>query len=176
MASIAEQVLGLDVTDALIDFDAAPPNFRFVGTGGVEIPLRDGSVDLAHSDQLVEHLHVEDAEPQLGEIYRVLKPGGQYLCTTPNRVTGPHDVSVFFDEVATGFHTREYDYGSLRALLLGAGFSRVSFPLVVRGFRLATPPYLMLRGLELALGSVPGNLRRGRLAGIVMGIMALVTK
>jgi SAM-dependent methyltransferase len=176
LAGLAGQVLGLDVTDTLIDFAAAPSNFRFVRTSGVEISLPDGSVDLAHSDQLMEHLHVEDAEPQLREIHRVLKPGGQYLCTTPNRVTGPHDISAFFDEVATGFHMQEYDYGSLRALLMEAGFSRVSFPLVVRGFRLATPPYPMLRGMEYVLEAAPTVIRRGRAAGIIMGITALVTK
>ncbi|MGH6777507.1 MAG: methyltransferase domain-containing protein [Bradyrhizobium sp.] len=175
LAGIAERVLGLDVTDALIDFAAAPSNFQFVRTGGVEISLRDGAVDLAHSDQLMEHLHVEDAEPQLREIYRVLKPGGQYLCTTPSRVTGPHDISVYFDEVPTGFHMREYDYGSLRALLLEAGFSRVRFPLVVRGLRLATPPYPVLRGIERALAAMP-SLKRARISGILMGITALATK
>jgi SAM-dependent methyltransferase len=86
IAGFAGEVLGLDVTDALIDFTAAPSNFRFVKTEGVEIPLADSSVDLAHSDQLMEHLHTEDAEPQLREINRILKPGGQYLCATPSRV------------------------------------------------------------------------------------------
>jgi ubiquinone/menaquinone biosynthesis C-methylase UbiE len=176
MAGLAAEVLGLDVTDALIDFAAAPANFRFVKTEGVEIQLADNSVDLAHSDQLMEHLHVEDAEPQLREINRILKPGGEYLCATPSRVTGPHDISVFFDEVATGFHMREYDYRSLRDLFLRTGFSRVRFPLVIRGFRLATPPYPVLRGIELALQAAPARLRRGRLAGIVMGITALATK
>ena len=176
LAGLAAEVLGLDVTDALIDFAAAPANFRFVKTEGVEIPLADSSVDLAHSDQLMEHLHIEDAEPQLREINRILKPGGQYLCATPSRVTGPHDISVFFDEVATGFHMREYDYRSLRDLFLRTGFSRVRFPLVVRGFRLASPPYPVLRGIELALQAAPARLRRGRLAGIVMGVTALATK
>jgi SAM-dependent methyltransferase len=176
MARRAGEVFGLDVTDALIDFAAAPSNFRFVRTKGVEIPLADGSVDLAHSDQLMEHLHSDDAEPQLSEINRVLKPGGQYLCATPSRVTGPHDISVFFDEVATGLHMREYDYRSLRALFLRNGFSRVRFPLVVRGYRLATPPYPVLRGIEWALQAAAPRLRRGRLAGVVMGITALATK
>jgi SAM-dependent methyltransferase len=176
IAGLAKEVLGLDVTDALVDFTAAPSNFRFVKTEGVEIPLADSSVDLAHSDQLMEHLHTEDAEPQLREINRILKPGGQYLCATPSRVTGPHDISVFFDEVATGFHMREYDYRSLRDLLLRTGFSRVRFPLVFRGFRLATPPYPVLRGIELALQAAPARLRRGRLAGIIMGVTALATK
>jgi SAM-dependent methyltransferase len=176
LAGLAGQVLGLDVTDALIDYPAAPSNFRFVRTKGVEIPLTNGSVDFAHSDQLMEHLHVDDAEPQLREIHRTLKPGGQYLCATPSGVTGPHDISVFFDEAATGFHMREYDYGSLRDLFLRVGFRSVRFPLVVRGFRLATPPYPLLRGVELALRAAPARLRRGRLATIIMGITALATK
>jgi SAM-dependent methyltransferase len=176
LASLAGEVLGLDVTDALVDFAAAPSNFRFVKTKGVEIPLADWSVDLVHSDQLMEHLHTEDAEPQLREIHRVLKPGGQYLCTTPNRVTGPHDISIFFDDVATGFHMREYDYRTLRTLFLRTGFSRVRFPLVVRGLRLATPPYPVLRGVELALQTAPPLLRKSRLAGSIMGITALAMK
>ena len=76
LSGITREVLGLDVTDALVDFAAAPANFRFLKTDGVAIPLADNSVDLAHSDQLMEHLHVEDAEAQLREIHRVLRPGG----------------------------------------------------------------------------------------------------
>src|ERR1700721_3500452 len=53
IAGLAGAVLGLDVTDALIDFTAAPSNFRFVKTEGGEIPLAESSVDLAHSDQLL---------------------------------------------------------------------------------------------------------------------------
>ncbi|MER8548152.1 methyltransferase domain-containing protein [Mesorhizobium sp. M1169] len=176
MSGITREVLGLDVTDALVDFAAAPANFRFLKTDGVEIPLADNSVDLAHSDQVMEHLHVEDAEAQLREIHRVLRPGGHYVCTTPSGVTGPHDISVFFDEVATGMHMREYDYRSLRALMLQAGFRPVEFPLVVAGYWLATPPYRLLHGIERALQRLPARLRRIQLAGILMGITAVATK
>jgi hypothetical protein len=82
----------------------------------------------------MEHLHVDDAEPQLMEIHRILKSGGQDLCATPSGVTKPHDISVFFDEVASVFHMQEYDYGSLRDLFLRVGFTSVRFPLVVRGW------------------------------------------
>lgn len=177
LSGITREVLGLDVTDALVDFAAAPTNFRFLKTDGVDIPIADNSVDLAHSDQLMEHLHVEDAEAQLREIHRVLRPGGHYVCTTPSGVTGPHDISVFFDEVATGMHMREYDYRSLRTLMLQAGFRRIEFPLVAAGYwRLATPPYRFLHGIERALQWLPGRLRRNRLAGVLMGITAIATK
>lgn len=176
LSGITREVLGLDVTDALVDFAAAPANFRFLKTDGVEIPLADNSVDLAHSDQLMEHLHVEDAEAQLREIHRVLRPDAHYVCTTPSAITGPHDISIYFDEVATGMHMREYDYCSLRALMLQAGFRLIEFPLVVAGHWLATPPYPLLRGIELALQQLPARLRRNQLAGVLMGITAVATK
>jgi hypothetical protein len=65
---------------------------------------------------------------------------------------------VFFDEVATGMHMREYDYGSLRALMLQAGFRPVEFPLVVAGYWLATPPY---RGCCTASNGLCNGFRLG---------------
>lgn len=176
IAGLAREVLGMDVTDTLIDYASVPANFRFVKTDGVGIPLPDRSIDLAHSDQLMEHLHVDDAEPQVVEIYRILKPGGRYLCSTPNRATGPHDISVYFDDTATGFHMKEYDCASLRDLLLKAGFSKVSFPLVIRGFRLATLPYSVLHSIERIVEAAPGGVRRVPIIKAIMGITALATK
>ncbi|MGX5844816.1 hypothetical protein ACWGTI_29360 [Mesorhizobium sp. ArgA1] len=71
---------------------------------------------------------------------------------------------------------REYDYCSLRALMLQAGFRLIEFPLVVAGYWLATPPYRLLRGIELALQQLPARLRRNQLAGVLMGITAVATK
>jgi SAM-dependent methyltransferase len=176
LSGIAREVLGLDVTDALVNFTVAPANFRFLKTDGVGIPLADNSVDLANSDQLMEHLHVEDAKDQLREIHRVLRRGGHYVCTTPSIVTGPHDISALVDDVATGMHMREYDFRSLRALMLRAGFRRVEFPLVIAGYRLATPPYRLMRGIEWALQRLPARLRRNHVAGVLMGITAIATK
>jgi SAM-dependent methyltransferase len=176
LSTFTREALGLDVTDALVNLAAAPAGFRFVKTDGVQIPLAENSVDLAHSDQLMEHLHVEDAEGQLREIHRVLRPGGRYVCKTPSGVTGPHDISVFFDEVATGFHMREYDYRSLRALMLKTGFRSVEFPLVVSGYWLATPPYRLLRHIERVLRGLPARVRHNHLARFLMGITAVATK
>jgi len=176
LSGIAREVLGLDVTDALVNFAAAPTNFRFIKSDGINIPLPDNSVDLANSDQLMEHLHVEDAEAQLQEIHRVLKRGGHYVCTTPSAVTGPHDISVFFDDVATGMHMREYDYRSLHALMLRVGFRSVEFALVAAGHWLATPPYWLLLGIERAMQRLPVRLRCNGLIGFLMGITAIATK
>jgi len=149
MASHVRQAFGLDVTDALIDARSAPENFRFLKTDGVRIPLPPACVDLVYSNQLMEHLHPDDAKAQLEEVARVLAPGGLYLCRTPNRLTGPHDISAYFDYQATGFHLREYDYRSLRTLMKAAGFRSIRF--VIGGRRRAPMPYRLAAALEGAL-------------------------
>lgn len=153
-AGIVRCAYGLDVTDALINYSHVPPNFSFVKTTGTNIDLQDNSVDIAYSNQLLEHLHPEDAESQVREVVRVLKSGGSYWCRTPNRVTGPHDVSRYFDYTATGFHLLEYDYVSIRKLFMCAGFRNVSFFVTARGRKVAFP-YRVARTLEIFLNYFP---------------------
>ncbi|ANB02211.1 class I SAM-dependent methyltransferase [Ectothiorhodospira sp. BSL-9] len=45
--------------------------------------LDDESIDIAYSRSVMEH--VEDVEGAYQELYRVLKPGGQYIFLTPNK-------------------------------------------------------------------------------------------
>ena len=149
---------GLDVTDALIDPASMPSNFAFLKSGGTDVPLPDGTVDLAYSNQLMEHLHVDDAQAQLRSVRRALKRGGRYVCVTPNRATGPHDVSVFFDYQARGFHLEEYTYSSLRRRFLEAGFTRVRFRLAARGLE-APMPYGLGVLLERTLLALPDRVR-----------------
>jgi hypothetical protein len=63
---------------------------------------------VAYSYQLMEHLHPGDALEQLVNIYQALKRDSVYCCVTPNRISGPHDISVYFDTVAQGLHLKEY--------------------------------------------------------------------
>lgn len=153
-ARVARRAYGLDVTDELVQYGRAPENFRFLKTKGTNIDLPDGSVDIAYSNQLMEHLHPDDAASQLREVVRVLRTGGAYWCRTPNRVTGPHDVSCYFDYVATCFHLREYDYASIRALFREAGFRQVRFFVHKRGRKIPFP-YWIARPLELVVGRFP---------------------
>jgi SAM-dependent methyltransferase len=148
----------LDVTAALIEGKTLPENLEFVLTSGTEIGLPDASIDVALSDQLMEHLHPDDAFNQLLEVFRVLKPGGVYLCLTPNRLTGPHDISVRFDYEATGFHLQEYDSRSLSSLLRMAGFRRVNFVALIGVHKLPVP-HLILRCLEATLRIAPNRIR-----------------
>ena len=119
VAQSAARVTAVDVSCEIVP-DDLPENVVVTISDGVSVPA--SGVDVAFSNQLMEHLHPDDAEAQLREIYTALKPGGRYVCITPSRVFGPHDVSKLFDDVATGFHLREYSNGDLRGLMRRAGF------------------------------------------------------
>ncbi|HMK38177.1 MAG TPA: class I SAM-dependent methyltransferase, partial [Bacteroidota bacterium] len=50
---------------------------------GTDLPLADGSVDVTVCYDVLEH--VPDEAVALAEIRRVLKPGGEFLLTVPNK-------------------------------------------------------------------------------------------
>lgn len=159
MAGVVERVVAVDVSTQVSSVEAPPPNFELVLTDGCSIPVPDASVTVAYSNQLMEHLHPDDAREQLENIYRALAPGGVYICITPNRLSGPHDVSGGFDASATGFHLKEYTTGELADLLHDIGFSKVR-ALVQRGrFRLQLPVG-PVRMIERALSTMPRKICR----------------
>ncbi len=172
-------VYAVDVSDGYVDAALKPPNFALKISDGTSVPLPDASIDFAFSNQLMEHLHPDDALDQLAEIYRALKPGGTYLVLTPNRFSGPHDVSRFFSDHAEGFHLREYANGDLAAILRRAGFRSVRAGVPLRG-RLAALPVAPFRALEALLGVLPAALRtplaRTRVVSALLGVRILATK
>jgi SAM-dependent methyltransferase len=78
----------------------------------------DGSVDLVYSGQSIEHVPVSVADTVLGEVRRVLRPGGYLGLDTPNaRVTRLQQ-----PEFVDPDHEHEYTDVELRAKLTAAGF------------------------------------------------------
>lgn len=151
------EAFGLDVTDQLLR-EPRPDNFRFLKTGGSDIPLEDEAVDLVYSNQLLEHLHPDDARGQLHEAHRVLRRGGCYLCATPNSLNGPHDISEYFDKKATGLHIREYQRRELRRLFRSIGFREVRLLWTPKGKSISIPSSL-LTAVEVALSVLPFAIR-----------------
>ena len=129
----------VDVSEVIVSVAAGLEKLEIVITDGVSLPVEGGSVDVAYSDQLMEHLHPDDAKAQLANVVRALRPGGVYICITPNRIYGPHDVSRGFDEVATGLHLREYSAHEIREMFLTAGFRKVDFYAGGRGHYVRLP-------------------------------------
>jgi len=162
VARQVRHVYAVEVSDEISGDDQRSEDFALILSDGVSIDVPRGSVHVAYSHQLMEHLHPEDAARQLREISDALTPGGVYICTTLRRLTGPHNISRYFDTEETGFHLKEYTCGELRDLFLQAGFSSTSTVVGVKGrsFELAD---VLVRGSESALETLPVRLR-GRLA------------
>jgi SAM-dependent methyltransferase len=159
MASEVRSVFAVDVSAEISRRAVFPENCHFVLSTGCDIAVPPESVTLAFSDQLMEHLHPADAIEQLQQIYKALAPGGMYVLQTPNRLSGPHDVSKYFDTSATGFHLKEYTTWELAAALRSAGFRRVYVPLQIRG-RVTRVPARLISAMERAIALAPRSLCR----------------
>ncbi len=159
LAGMVKQVYAVDVSDEITRDLVHPPNFQLILSDGSSIPVPPGKVDVVYSNQLMEHLHPDDAFEQLVNIYRALVPGGMYICITPNRLSGPHDVSRYFDEVATCFHLKEYTTNELSSLFRRAGFSRAKVYMGGKGRYIGLPASLFFLH-EALLAKLPFRLRK----------------
>jgi len=156
VAQVVKKVYALEVSAEKV---AAPPpeldNFELVLFDGFHFPFPGATFDIAFSNQVLEHLHPEDALEHLQQVYRLLKPGGRYICIVPHRFTGPHDISRYFTEEATGLHLKEYTYHELAAMFHQVGFAKI------RGLiRRRWVPVGYLTLLERLLEPFPYHLRK----------------
>lgn len=153
VAPHVRKAYAIDVS-ATATHGASAPNLEVVLSDGVSIPLK---ATLIFSNQLMEHLHPDDARDQLANVFAALEPGGKYFCITPNRMSGPHDVSRGIDEVARGFHLREYTNRELASLLRSVGFARVQAFVRIREFQTRLP-LGVVAALETVVGWLPRSL------------------
>jgi len=109
----AKEVVGGDITVEAIE--AAQ---KFYGREGVEfrvldatkLPFADESFDAITSMETIEHL--EQYRDYLSECKRVLKKGGIFICSTPNKGHGISEVKEF-----SPFHVHEFYVEEFKDLL-----------------------------------------------------------
>jgi lipopolysaccharide transport system ATP-binding protein len=105
---IAAQVIGIDVDQKTVEYARREHGVglsAFICSSGDRLPLPDACVDAITSFETIEH--VLDDVALVYEFYRVLRPGGLLIISTPNQwplATAP-------------FHVREYDRTSFIELL-----------------------------------------------------------
>jgi SAM-dependent methyltransferase len=179
VAKSVRKVYAIDVSAVATKNPSCPDNVEIVTFDGINIPLPRESVYIAYSHQVMEHLHQDDALAQLKSIYECLAPGGVYICLTPNRLYGPSDISMYFDETPTGFHMKEYTNTDLSRLMLESGFARVKAYAGLKGRYAAVPDLLMASG-EGMLEMLPHGVRRS-IAGFrpianILGVRLVAAK
>ena len=79
-AALPGLVIGLDITDEMLTFakaNYALPNLSFMAGDISAIPLPNERIDLVTSNCVINH--APDKSKVYSEIFRVLRPGGQFL-------------------------------------------------------------------------------------------------
>jgi ubiquinone/menaquinone biosynthesis C-methylase UbiE len=175
VAKQVRKVYAVDVSDEVNKGIAPPPNFELIISNGTDIPVPANTVDLAFSYQLMEHVHPDDAVEQLRSLYNVLAPGGHYMCVTPNRLNGPHDISMYFDREATAFHLKEYTVSELSRLFRDIGFDDVFVYTGSRGNYIKLPAGAAI-AVESGIRILPWSARRAvaKIPGIAHLLVAAV--
>jgi len=127
----AERVVALDYDQLAISHLAAQyPDVEAVRGNLASIPIASQIADTVASLQVIEH--VWDHPQFVRECARILKPGGQLLVTTPNRLT----FSPGLDKPVNPFHTHEFTAWELSSLVAHNGLAVMGVQGLCNGARL----------------------------------------
>lgn len=97
-----------------------------IHTGTLEnLTLPGNSFDLVHTSHVIEH--VPDPDLFVSEIFRILKPGGWYICATPNIASFQARCFKAAWRSAIADHVHLFSVSSLSRLLSRAGFIRCRY-------------------------------------------------
>lgn len=125
---------GIDVTPGL-QWEAIQARHAgrvHLSTGTVR-SVSESTYDLCVAEGVLEHVPPGDYEMFVDSCYRALKPGGWFVVSIPNPLTGPHDCSRYFLEPgqsATAGHFNERTMKHLKADFHRAGFRNLKTTLV----------------------------------------------
>lgn len=125
-----EKIIAIDIdVDALEINDA---NEKYLLNLERSLPFNDNTFEYIYAAELIEHLNKR--KEFLEEIYRILKPSGKLMLTTPNRKS----IIAFFDKIIGRFiengkwnghdysHKYVYDFYEIKYLLIDVGFKIIA--------------------------------------------------
>lgn len=78
-------------------------NLNFISSSVPPLPFEDNSLEVITAFQFIEH--IEDRLGFIKEVKRVLKPGGTFLCSTPN---------IKMSIARNPFHVHEYTFDEMK--------------------------------------------------------------
>ena len=105
----ARRVIGLDISEEAIKYaknNYKNLNLNFIVGDSTKLPFKNDHFDIIVSFETIEHL--KEYKKFLGECKRVLKDGGVFICSTPNKRFN----SIFCDEMnpyhVIGFNPEDF--------------------------------------------------------------------
>jgi SAM-dependent methyltransferase len=113
LAQVARSVVGVEVSAEAVVHAAKAyrgPNSRFLEGDARCLPLDDASVDAVVSFETIEHFYEQDQF--LAEVRRVLRPGGFFIVSSPER-----DIYSPSGSPANPYHVRELSRSEFSVLL-----------------------------------------------------------
>ena len=123
----ADSILAIDLAAAALaiarNFFKADTRIEFVETAAENIDRPDDSFDVVVSKEVIEHLI--NPLDLLRQAYRLLRPGGILVLSTPNKDSLHLRVNRLFgrpDFMCAGDHIREFTYREMQDMLVKAGF------------------------------------------------------
>lgn len=159
VAKFVKKVYAIEVSNEIVQKENIPENFNLIISDGNSVDVPPKSINVAYSNQLIEHLHQDDVMCQMKSIYRALAPGGIYICKTPHVFKGPCDISKYFDNKATGLHLKEYKTSELIAIFRQVGFKNVKIIGEIKQL-VWTMPSLPVLIIERLLNPISHDIRR----------------
>jgi ubiquinone/menaquinone biosynthesis C-methylase UbiE len=114
--------MGTDISQVAIEYGRAKyGNVRLEVQPAEELPYADGTFDAVLSFDLFEHIARIDRH--VGEVQRVLKPGGHYLFETPNKLSNVVAETLAYKSLKwRRVHPSLHTPGQLRRRLARHGF------------------------------------------------------
>jgi ubiquinone/menaquinone biosynthesis C-methylase UbiE len=122
-----KEFIGIDISEVAVSqarkHFGNKPNFSFLAMDAMDLKFDDNYFDIVIAKEVIEHL----PKPQMAikEAFRVLKAGGLFVVTSPNRdslhlrvnrMLGYPDFKCSFD------HIREFTFSEAREMLIENGF------------------------------------------------------
>lgn len=114
LSQVAKNVIGIDISEEAIHYaneNYGALNCQFMVYDGMHTNYYNDSFDVIVSFQVIEHV-VNDIQ-FVSEAYRLLKPGGSFFLTTPNKIFRLFPLQKPWNK----FHIREYYPYELNELL-----------------------------------------------------------
>ncbi len=115
VATRARLVVGIDISTEALTYareNYRPSNVHYTQGSAVSLPLADHSFDLITAFEVIEHLHAWKS--MLAETQRVLRPGGLFLVSTPNRL---YYAESRIKDGPNPFHVHEFECEEFRNAL-----------------------------------------------------------
>ena len=145
IAKAGNDVHGIDASETAVKAAREKGVKALLGDIGKDFPFADGMFDAVFAGEVVEH--VFELRKMLSEVHRVLKPGGEFVVTTPNLAAFGRRILLllglnplieidFYKPGAAG-HIRYFVKNTLDSMLKETGFVPVIWKSDVVNFNAA---------------------------------------